>query len=313
MVTYLGSLVHLCCSEGGTLQTNITGMCGECSQCMDLTGFAPLTASVLSQSTLRLQSAQAPGCSAGELSKAGPGFCALPRSKLLRFRFSTKAQSWLGLCLVPFPGPSSLGNVVFGEHTVPGGLCILITSLVPATQFPRYAERAPSQVCCVSPLESRSLAVTLLADVNHPGSQEDLVNNWEPAHSLMENAISGAEIAPHLLALVVSHLPLCLCWGDGPVHSWLSLLWYLLNPLFCEPARLCLRLELFTGKFSLSPSCWGFSPWDLEVTNLKEGHSDNLLQGLTSLFLQSSLFIEVGTKNLEYTASRACMGLTPNQ
>ena len=28
--------------------------------------------------------AQASGCSAGELSKAGPGLCALPRSKLLR-------------------------------------------------------------------------------------------------------------------------------------------------------------------------------------------------------------------------------------
>ena len=33
-------------------------------------------------------SAQAPGCSAGELSNAGPGLCVLPRSKLLRFRFS---------------------------------------------------------------------------------------------------------------------------------------------------------------------------------------------------------------------------------
>ena len=31
--------------------------------------------------------AQAPGCSAGELSKVGPGFRALPRSKPLRFRF----------------------------------------------------------------------------------------------------------------------------------------------------------------------------------------------------------------------------------
>ena len=30
--------------------------------------------------------------------------------------------------------------------------------------------------------------MTLLADVNHPGSQEDVVSNWEPAHSLMEDA-----------------------------------------------------------------------------------------------------------------------------
>ena len=62
-----------------------------------------------------------------------------------------------------------------------------------------------------------------------------------------------------------------------------------------------------------APLVGDFSPRDLEATNLKEGHSDSLLQGLTSLFLQSSLFIEVGTKSLEYTASRACTGLTPNQ
>ena len=41
MVTCLGSLVQLCCGEGGTLQTNITGVWGECSQCLDNTGFAP--------------------------------------------------------------------------------------------------------------------------------------------------------------------------------------------------------------------------------------------------------------------------------
>jgi len=35
----------------------------------------------------------------------------------------------------------------------------------------------------------------LLADVNHPGSQEDVVSSWEPAQSLVEDAVSGAEIA----------------------------------------------------------------------------------------------------------------------
>ena len=94
--------------------------------------------------------------------------------------------------------------------------------------------------------------MTLLADVSHPGSQEDLVSNWEPAHSLVEDAISGAEIAPRLLALAVARLLLCLWWGDGQVCSWITLLWYSLNPLFCEQARLCLRLELFMGNFSLS-------------------------------------------------------------
>ena len=48
--------------------------------------------------------------------------------------------------------------------------------------------------------------MTLLADVKHPGSQEDEVTNREPTHILMEDAVSGAEIAPHLLAPAVGHL-----------------------------------------------------------------------------------------------------------
>ena len=101
---------------------------------------------------------------------------------------------------------------------------------------------------------------TLLADVNHPGSQEDVVSNWEPAHSLVEDAVSGPEVFSRLLSLAITHLPLYYIWqGDGPGHSQLAFLWYLLNPLFCEPARLCLRLELFVGKFSLSLSLSFFS------------------------------------------------------
>ena len=106
-------------------------------------------------------------------------------------------------------------------------------------------------MCCVSPLGSRSLAATLLA-VNHPGSQEDLVSKWEPAHNLVEYAISGAKIPSCLLVLAVARLSVCLQWWDGPVCSWLALLWYSLNPLFYEQARLHLRLELCSGKLSLS-------------------------------------------------------------
>ena len=64
--------------------------------------------------------------------------------------------------------------------------------------------------------------------------------------------VSGAEIAPHLPDLAIAHLPLCPWRVEGPVRSQLALLWYLLNPLFYEQARLCFRLELFVGKFSLS-------------------------------------------------------------
>ena len=71
---------------------------------------------------------QAVGCSSRELSKAGPGLLGLPKSKPLRFRFlrcSTKAQTWLGLHFVPFPSPSSSGDQVLGERTLPAWQCIL--------------------------------------------------------------------------------------------------------------------------------------------------------------------------------------------
>ena len=84
--------------------------------------------------------------------------------------------------------------------------------------------------------------MTLPSDVNLPGSQEDVVIKWEHAHSLVEDAISGAEIAPCLPAFAVSRLLLCLQWVEGQVHSRLALLWFSLNPLFYEQARPHLRL-----------------------------------------------------------------------
>ena len=74
------------------------------------------------------------------LSKAGPGFHALLRSNLLRFRFSDtlgtlQGHRLLGVRFVPFPGLSSSGEQVLGQHTLPGGPCILITSLVSGVPF----------------------------------------------------------------------------------------------------------------------------------------------------------------------------------
>ena len=57
--------------------------------------------------------------------------------------------------------------------------------------------------------------MTLQVDVNRTGSQENLVSNWEPARSLVEDAVSGAEFAPCLLVLAVARLPLCLRRGMG--------------------------------------------------------------------------------------------------
>ena len=80
-----GYLFKLTCSVelwgGGALQTNIPGVCGECSHCLSPTGLAPAQGVC----AFPVYTAQAPGCSAGELSKAGPGLRALPRSKPFRF------------------------------------------------------------------------------------------------------------------------------------------------------------------------------------------------------------------------------------
>ena len=122
------------------------------------------------------------------------------------------ALSQLGGVSYHLPGPSPLVSWVCRESAVSGVLCVSSGELISAT---------------------------LLADVTHPGLQEDLVSNWEPACSLVEDAVSGAEFAPCLPALAVTCLPPA---GDGPVLSQLALLWFSLSPLFCEQAWHCLRL-----------------------------------------------------------------------
>ena len=171
MVTYLGSLFQLCCGEGGTLKTNITGMCGECSQCLGHTGFAPAHGVC----AFLVYTAQAPGCSAGELSKAGPGLHALPRSKPLRFRFLGTPQRRF----VPFPGQSSSGDQVLGECTllvytaqVPGcsarelsivgpGFCVLARSKLLRFRFLGTPQRHRlSWACILCPSQVRGAQVT---------------------------------------------------------------------------------------------------------------------------------------------------------
>ena len=87
------------------------------------------------------------------------------------------------MCL---PSPSCSGSRVHCEGTVPVG--------------------------CAFPQGSWSQAVTLPADGNHPGSQEDVVSGWQPAQCLLGNMVPGAEIAvvPCLSPLAVLHLSLCL-------------------------------------------------------------------------------------------------------
>ena len=88
--------------------------------------------------------------------------------------------------------------------------------------------------------------MTLLLDVNSLGLQEDIVSNWQLAHSLVGDSVSGAEIAaaPCLSSLVVAHLPLCLQGRRALNGSQLALLWNSLghNPLFSECAEVIMQL-----------------------------------------------------------------------
>ena len=99
--TYLGSLVQLCCGWGGTLQTNITGVCGECVPCMDYTGFAT------AQGGMCFLGLHCSGsrCFAMAQPEAGPAFRALPRSKLLR---SSGILQGPWLCWACVLGPSQV-------------------------------------------------------------------------------------------------------------------------------------------------------------------------------------------------------------
>ena len=71
---------------------------------------------------------QALGCSAGELSEMGPGMCALPRSKLLRFWFSGSPQmrrlGW-ACVLCPSQVRAAQATRCLVSTVSPGGECVL--------------------------------------------------------------------------------------------------------------------------------------------------------------------------------------------
>ena len=115
MDTFSGSLVQSCCGEGETLQRSITGVCGERAQCLSHTGFAPAHGVC----AFPVYTAQALGYSAGNCLRPALGcthFPGLSRSGQV-LRYSTKAQTQLGLRFVPFPGPSSSGDQELGAVT----------------------------------------------------------------------------------------------------------------------------------------------------------------------------------------------------
>ena len=95
---------------------------------MDHTGLSQLTGA----GAFLVYTAQVPSCSVGVLSKVGPVFHALPRSKLSASVSQVLHKGTnLGMCFVPFPVLRSSSDQMLGKGTVPCGLCVLISSLVP--------------------------------------------------------------------------------------------------------------------------------------------------------------------------------------
>ena len=136
MVTYLGSLIQLCCGEGRTLQRNITGMSGECSQCWGHTGFAPTH----SLCAFPIYTNLAPGCSAGGLSKVGPECVHFPNLSCSDSGSQVfhKGTDSVGPAFCALPRSKQLRRPVAGKRTLLRWQVRLITSPVPATWITRW-------------------------------------------------------------------------------------------------------------------------------------------------------------------------------
>ena len=152
-----------------------------------------------------------------QLSEAGPGLCALPRSKPFRFRFrfsGTPQRHRLSWTCVLCPSHVRAAQATRClTSTVTPRCGVSYTSPIPAAQFAGWQQACPSQVGRVSLLGSWSLAATVPADVNRPVSQQVLVSKWEPACSFVEDASLGLRLP--LSGSGCPRLPPCLWWEMG--------------------------------------------------------------------------------------------------
>ena len=150
MVTYLGSLVQSCCGGEGRSTANkchwcVWGVCAVSQPCWVCPRSRRVCFPGLHCLGFRLL--------CWELSEAGPGLCARPSSKLLRFRFSSTPQrcrlSWACvLCPSQARAAQATRNLA-SAHAA--GAVRLITSLVQAARFPRvHRNSTVLGVPCVS-------------------------------------------------------------------------------------------------------------------------------------------------------------------
>ena len=205
-------------------------MCGECSQRLGHTRFAPAHGLC----AFPVYTAQGPGCSAVELSKEGPGLHALPRSKPLRFRFSgTTQRHRLGwACVLCSSQIWAAQATKFLASTLSGGAVSLTTSPAPAA-WVLGAQRKRCLRCAVCFLWEADLWLKpfwWMSTIQGPRK------TWLAPGSTLALWYRMLSPGPRLpLSSSGCCLPASLPPArNGPVCSRLALLWYLLSPLFCE-------------------------------------------------------------------------------
>ena len=192
----------------------ISLVCGKCLLYTDHLGFAPAHSSVC---FLGLHSSGS-RVLCGAFSKRALCFIHFP---CLSYSGSgslvLRAQTWLSQCFGPFPGPSSSDDQVLGECTVPGGPCILITSMARPLSFPGVPRehRLRCAMCLLWGADFRLRPSWQMSIIQDPRK------TWLATGSLLtvwsRMPVSGAEIgaAPCLPALTVTYLPLCSGRGRG--------------------------------------------------------------------------------------------------
>ena len=152
-----GLLFRFACSVvlwgGRALQTNVTGVCGEHSQCSGYTGFAPLTGVCFP----RLH------CSGSRL------LCMEQALRCVRFQFLGSPQKHgLGwACILCLPRLSSSGSQQLYGRTLLGCRAVIPSTVPTSVSACASWVRAPC-VCSRDLASSRDPP----ADVNHPESQE---------------------------------------------------------------------------------------------------------------------------------------------
>ena len=143
----------------------------------------------------------------------GPGFRVLPKSKPLRFRFSgTPQRHRFGWACVLCPSQVQVAQVTrcLFSTLLPGGWCLLLPPWSQPLGFlgAQQKHHLRCAICLLWGVDLWLQPSWWMSTVQYP--RKTWLATGKPAHNLVEDAVSGAEIDPCLPALAVAHLPLCL-------------------------------------------------------------------------------------------------------